>query len=1273
MPSRFGGIVLDEPAASKSRFGGIVLDQPKPSRFGGVPIDGPQPLPEIGVGSFGEPTVDMNAYAKLPPAARRQINQKFYRAQQQFDPQVAGYRKELADQGRTDWFHRSTLQAAAGLGATIKAGGQRLLGDSAGANQTENQMDSLRTAVAQENTGWLQRIGTGTVESLTKLGYSAPAGLAGILTMIGGDSYSQNYAEAKRKGMSDEEAAYYGRGNAALEVGITGLFQLVGLGGVEKEILRSGGWKGVQNLLVQTGAELSEEELTGLSQSLLNAPLNPNTDYKQQAVDIAAQTLLTMGLVEGVKSVQGFVENPSRQNAKKLGIEGIVPSKKAREEMSAGLKARYAETIRKMYEAGDVSLENQNSMLAALGQPLTPAASPQQPSPQPLPAASSSTIPSSAAAIVPKSVLQLNAIAGNAASFGTRAKRFLTRNFLSGGEKNEATQSLLYGRDSTIRKNLAELRQNSTALERAVRKDFGLSGVKQIPDTIGQQLDAALKDQSLMSSLPTETALALQKMRDHVDALSQAVANIPGAGAELQLSIQKNLGQYITRTYKKFDNPDGWAQKALADQTIMQGFAAEVRQTSPNATDDEINQLAQILLSRNTTDVADLATFSPRSQSYVNTLKKRKDLSGAVRALYGEKKDAWENYQTTVANMANLVANREFVGQLKARGLQDGFFSPVDQPKPGHIKQVNDQLPQLQELKGVLMEPELASAINDIYTVATPGKGLRFLSGLSGYAKASKTVGSLQATVRNFTGNLPIAIANGAWNPKDLLSSGKLTTIDFLNKGDAATKAELVRLHELGVVEGVNAEALKDIAKDVSASLADYVAGIDSRNHFKRFTRGAANLYQSMDTVWKIHTYKNELRVLQEANPGAPLADLETQAARTVRAITPTYSEASKAAKYWSRYVPLGPFAMFNAEMFRTTGNRLRIAKQELASGNPVLQRQGAKRVAGQLAVFAGGYGAALAAKSLLGLSDDEYEAMRQRLAPWQKNSPIVPTSKDKETGKFEYFDAGYNDPFSVITNPLIALSRGKPGEAAQELAEPFLSEDLAYGAIVSVLRGTDENDRPIYDPGLSPFEQNVQIMGYLMTKLEPGTLTSARRIVSAVKGETSKSGRAFDLGNEVLSVAGGVKKETLDRAQADFFRNREFSQRIKDSEKSIRATFLARGSFAPDSARTLYESAEAKRRQTLQDWRKFVDGSILLGEKNPFQKVVSDVGGASLAVKLMYSKQYRPYVFQMADFRRMAALPDGPARIALFQELAAKQNTPAGSAPRGAQNGSSD
>lgn len=835
----------------------------------------------------------------------------------------------------------------------------------------------------------------------------------------------------------------------------------------------------------------------------------------------------------------------------------------------------------------------------------------------------------------------------------------IRRLFLSGGNQDPLTRTLVFRRDSIIRKHNAKVHQGTRDLRRAVNKEARKSG-QRISD---EALNEALADPAKMAQLPTEVAVEVAKIRDHIDIMSDQIQMLGGVTPEMFLIIEGNKGSYITRTFKKFDDPVGWMKKALNDPQIMADFAAEVRQASPQATDQEIRSLAEELLRRNTLSPGAMIASGSTTQNYVNILKKRKNLSPAVLALYGEKKNIFENYATTIGQMSSMVAHRGFIENLANDGLATGLFSRQGGPRaqPTHTAEVSHQMiPQLAGMKGILMEPELAQAIDDLYAQPNIGRIGKLFATASGMVKAAKTVGAFpRADIRNLIGNLPITMANGNWfqlrSIADFGSAAKATLMDdLLNQSSPQAKAAMERMKELGVVESFRMEELKDAARHSAQITKSFLDGTAATSLPKRTFNAASRIYGAMDTVSKIQNYIAELRTLQRAYPNAPLASLEEKAARITRALNPTYAEASAVAKWWSRHAPLGSFAMFSAEMIRTQGNRMAQMAEEIRSGNPVLVAQGWKRFLGQGFALAG----LGALRDMLAwwwgteLTEEQDKAMRERLPDYQKHSMILVTEKDASGNPTSYVDFGYNDPFGIFTKTARAAAYGNAEDVTMQALEPFISEDILAGSLLSIWRGRDENDVPIYDKGLSEAEQNRQIMQFAIKKLEPGIITSAKRIGAAARGETTKSGLPLDLANELASNLGGMRVETFSRDVSDYYRNRDYDDRVKASQTTIRRLFLNKGTFNEAEVRRQYADAEATRRQNMVDWRKYVEDGKLLGEENPYGKVVRDVGQESMIIQQMYSGTYTPYVFQDADFAKMMQLPQGEQRIKLFQEL---------------------
>jgi hypothetical protein len=235
------------------------------------------------------------------------------------------------------------------------------------------------------------------------------------------------------------------------------------------------------------------------------------------------------------------------------------------------------------------------------------------------------------------------------------------------------------------------------------------------------------------------------------------------------------------------------------------------------------------------------------------------------------------------------------------------------------------------------------------------------------------------------------------------------------------------------------------------------------------------------------------------------------------------------------------------------------------------------------------------------------------------------------------------------------ALAAGESDEAALQLVEPFVTEDILAGALLSLWRGRDEQDRPMYTEGVSKERQWMERIAFLAKKAEPGTVTSLRRFKDAVQGKTTKSGAPLSVLNEVISNLGGMRIDRFDRDTAGFYRNREYEQKIKDSQTAISKAFSGKGTFDPDEARAIWHDAHAVREQSMKEWKQYMEGLRLLGEKEPFAKVVRDTTSNSLIAQQAYTGNVSPYEFTQDALGRMLKLPQGEQRLDLLRELYAE------------------
>ena len=100
----------------------------------------------------------------------------------------------------------------------------------------------------------------------------------------------------------------------------------------------------------------------------------------------------------------------------------------------------------------------------------------------------------------------------------------------------------------------------------------------------------------------------------------------------------------------------------------------------------------------------------------------------------------------------------------------------------------------------------------------------------------------------------------------------------------------------------------------------------------------------------------------------------------------------------------------------------------------------------------------------MVGMDDDEEEALRDLAPPWSKNSNIVPLGRDKD-GQLVYLDLSFLDPYNYFKRPINAILRGQPVdetayEVGREILTPFFGKDITFGAITEIWQNKKRLER---------------------------------------------------------------------------------------------------------------------------------------------------------------------------------------------------------------------
>ena len=394
-------------------------------------------------------------------------------------------------------------------------------------------------------------------------------------------------------------------------------------------------------------------------------------------------------------------------------------------------------------------------------------------------------------------------------------------------------------------------------------------------------------------------------------------------------------------------------------------------------------------------------------------------------------------------------------------------------------------------------------------------------------SQMAKTILSPVTHARNFLSAGAFAMANGiipgiTVGPKQLAMAWK--NLQVAGIGTRAESEFYRKLARLGVVNtNVRYGDLQGLLKDIdfgSTLMADKsLKGLlKPLSKIKKWTEDA---YTAEDDFWKITTFLGERARYANAykRAGKKITDdqLDEMAANIVRNNVPNYDYVSSMVKSLRRW-PVGNFVSFPAEILRTSTNILQTALREIS--DPALRRIGWQRLMGMLTVMgAVPYGATKGGQYLYDISEDELAAMRRFVAPWSKNSTLIPIKN--EDGSYKYIDFSHANAYDTMIRPWqSAINEVADGQLNNEaimnnfimgamkgmgdIASPFISESIWTEALADVMVrvGKTREGFEIYDKETDTGGQMAEkIFIHLLKSQMPGSIKQLGRIDYAITG----------------------------------------------------------------------------------------------------------------------------------------------------------------------------
>ena len=460
-----------------------------------------------------------------------------------------------------------------------------------------------------------------------------------------------------------------------------------------------------------------------------------------------------------------------------------------------------------------------------------------------------------------------------------------------------------------------------------------------------------------------------------------------------------------------------------------------------------------------------------------------------------------------------------------------------------------------------------------------------------------KTVLSPETQVRNFYSAAMFPLARGLIGGRASVTDSIAMVADDIfraGKGDAQAELRLLANIDEGIKYGVLdenivASELAAVLKEVRNGKIGSVEGLAKFLEKNPFTETAARLYAGGDNVWKWYTYnwyksftkdlfKNDIkqartwfkeiagRDLMETTLQGGKVDIDEairQAASWyTRNTIPTYSKVPLLIQEMRR-TPFGNFVSFPAEMLRTTFNNLNISMKEAASSNPELRAMGTRGILGLYTTLgAASYAVKGLYESMTGVSDDAMDLYKKYFgAPYQKNANIMAISPIVD-GKFKAVTLSDFIPQSAVLEPIEAyfntreeqkknpqdttdyaleLMFNKSGPVMSFL-ESYISTPIGLEPLFDIKRGRTSNGKIIFSPTDSPSEKFEKRWKHVLRTLEPGIITSSRKLKNAFFKQPTPSGILRETGDVLVGASTGLKPFNVNIIEALDYKISEYA-----------------------------------------------------------------------------------------------------------------------------------
>lgn len=638
-------------------------------------------------------------------------------------------------------------------------------------------------------------------------------------------------------------------------------------------------------------------------------------------------------------------------------------------------------------------------------------------------------------------------------------------------------------------------------------------------------------------------------------------------------TFEFNMGKYLNRSYRGFSDPR-YAQelRKQGEQSWRYSGFKSWYQTEFGKSPEEADAAAKGLISQMENLFANPRPNELRGNSLLppinlDALKHRNDITPEVQAFLGLETDWKESIRRGSLKAATMAEFTEAYNSMLDDGIQRGVFDVV--PEALGVTAKNPKLSATLGSAGRFNLPpgytiKTSPEINAALTLAEKVSEDNWFHAINAITNANLTKRSLSTSARNVMANPLIGAATGhpyeisKGYAKAMTDIGNLDLmrelggVPVLNKADEAEISEWVKrgVLEVGGSYGNVSTGLGKLTKPggvLSEGPAKFVGAPTTKDKAKEALRSVFRKEERITTEM-YHTPDQGLRLAAARAIAKKLAsiygnskttsEIFDMAAERAKAKIPTPSLSYPIVNTLRKNVPVGPFAMFPAEILRSVVNNLDIARKDviegLATGNSELRNYGLQQFAGVVGTIGTLAAMPKAIRYVAGAGETtkEKEAAAQHMAPsFYENSQIV-LLPSGDPDKMRYMDFGGLNPFGILFRPVAAMANSIEANdgvfeatvaGMKEFVEPFLSAKIP----VQIAAELYQNRKTSYGGGPGSRIYNESDTGLEKAK-SVGSYLSRTGVVPKAIAQVKDALKAKDMDSLIRLVGITIREESV-------------------------------------------------------------------------------------------------------------------------------------------------